>query len=534
MAGLFLYGAWRRWADGFVALSTEDSFLFLSPALFDKFSEAGPRTFPYPLFLKICLEHLGGFPAAIFCQKLFGLATAGLTFAAWTRLKGVMNYRPAGTILHDILGLLVLSHLLLEHGTMLYYEQAIMLEGTSALCLAVVIFAACHFFVLVRQEAPLRAVVIWAAALAASSLFAYEWNPRFGLCVPVAFLMALSGLRCARARVAQGLIAILVPVGLSVVLLFVPQYLISRSNGWNRTFIPKHLFYMHARLVLPELTHDRDDPGFKLYRHEMLVQMSTLIQQELALAEREGYGGNFTLKFSPNKLIWGPADGILYNYFGDNPDGYTKFCLYYFKRAVWHHPAAYLLKVAREWIFLFSIPSPILDASLAPYPLKMLIDGGRCLPGAQAMVPRAADSVRPVFQEYVAQLENRGAYDGVVLASPDFIRDVSGWVNDYFSYGVLAALGFCGLYRWRKPREPGSGNLCQLFAGSTLLLISLIAPITLVMTVCGARHIQGLRVMFVFCAATITLLTILLLANLVGARRWFLGAAQDSSPGDQP
>ena len=115
VALLFLYGVWLRWISGLVAVTTEDSFLFLSPALFGKFSEAGPRTFPYPLFLKICIEYLGGFPAAILGQNVAGLATAGLIFGAWSRLKCVLPYRLAGIVLHDLLGLFMLSHLLLEH-----------------------------------------------------------------------------------------------------------------------------------------------------------------------------------------------------------------------------------------------------------------------------------------------------------------------------------------------------------------------------------------------------------------------------------
>lgn len=525
MIVLFSYGAWLRWMDSFVAITTPDSFLFLSPALLGKFQEAGPRTFPYTLFLKICMEHLGGFPTAIFLQKLLGLVTAGLAFAAWTRLKSVVSYRLPGTVLHDILGLLVLSHLLLEHGTMRYFEQAIMLEATSSLCLAAVIFTACHFFVLVRQGAPSRTVVIWAAALIGISLFTYEWNPRFGPCVPVALLFAVVGLRSAHATIAQGLIALLAPALLSMILLIVPQYLISRANGWNRAFIPKHLFYMHARLVLPELVHDRDDPDFKRYDHELLVRVSAFLEQEFARAARDGAAWNVTLGFMPNKLIWGPADEFLYHYFGSDPGAYREFCLYYFKRAVWPHPGAYLRKVAREWIQLFTPGAPIMDPTLTPYSLEGQLETGLCLPGARDMVPKARDSVRPAFQAFVDQLEHHSVFDAVVLDSPDFLRYEGGWVNDYFSYGLLAASGFCVLCLWRRPRESGPINLCLVFAGSTLLLASLIAPITLVMTVCGERHIQGLRVIFVFCAATITLLSVLLLANLVGARRLLLDSA---------
>ena len=519
VALLFLYGIWLRWLSGLVAVTTEDSFLFLSPALFGKFSEAGPRTFPYPLFLKICIEYLGGFPAAILGQKVAGLATAGLIFGAWSRLKCVLPYRLAGIVLHDLLGLFMLSHLLLEHATMRYYEQAIMLESTSSLCLAAVIFAACHFLVLVRLRSTERPIALWGAILIGASLLTYAWNPRFGPAVVFAFPIAFAGLNAARMRAARIFLVYFVPVALSGLLFFLPQFLISRSNGWNRAFIPKHLFYVHARLVLPELVHDRDDPGFKRYRHEILEQLSSLIEQELARAERDGPGGNFTLGFSPNLLLWGKADGILHNFFADDPDGYREFCLYYFMQAVRNQPGAYAQKVAVEWNFLLQPGFPIMDSSLSPYALKDMINGGNCLPGAREMVPRATDAVRPAFQAFVVQLENHASYDDLVLSSPDFLRFEGSWVNDYFSYSLLSALAACGLCLWRKFREPGHVNLCLVFAGSALLLLGLIAPITIVMTVCGGRHIQGLRVAFVFCAASSTLLTVMLAASLVGARR---------------
>ncbi|HWB98897.1 MAG TPA: hypothetical protein VG672_19445 [Bryobacteraceae bacterium] len=476
------------------------------------------------------MEHLGGFPAAIFLQKLGGLATAALGCAAWMQLKRVMRYRLPGIVLHDLLGLLVLSHLLLDHGTMRYFEQAIMLEATSSCCLAAVIFAASRFLVLVRERAPAGSVTLWAALLIGSSLFTYAWNPRFGPCVPIAFLLAAAGFRSLRLPVVRVLPAFLVPVLLAAIFLFFPQYRISRANEWNRAFIPKHLFYMHARLVLPELMRDRDDPGFTRYPHDLLAGISGLIGEELARADREGPGWNVTLRFMPNRLLWGPADEFLHHYFVSNPAAYREFCLYYFKRAVWPHPSGYVQKVAREWIQLFTPGTTIMDPGIPPLSLSKAITDGLCLPGARDMVPKAVSAVRPAFQALVTQFENHAAFDDVVLDSPGFIRWTSGWVDDFFSYGVLVAAAFCLLLGWRKFRAPGLVNLGLTFGWSALLLASLIAPITLVMTVCGERHIQGLRVLFVFCAATIALMTVLLLAQFAGCRRLFLHDAAESPP----
>ncbi|HWB97063.1 MAG TPA: hypothetical protein VG672_10185, partial [Bryobacteraceae bacterium] len=191
MTALFGYGAWLRWTDGFAAITTSDSFEYLQGALTGDLNQVAWRTFVYPLFLKLCVEHLGGLVAVVALQKFLGLLAGALTFATWMKLKGVIGYRSWGVVLHDTLGLLLLAMMLLSWASTRYFELSIMLESLSTFALAAVVFAAGGLGVALARPGTRRQVPWWAGALVGLSLFANALNPRFSPIVVLSVLLAV-------------------------------------------------------------------------------------------------------------------------------------------------------------------------------------------------------------------------------------------------------------------------------------------------------------------------------------------------------
>lgn len=518
VGALFLFGAWLRWTDGFVAITTPDSYVYLQGALTGDLNEVAWRTFLYPLFLKLTIGHLGGLEAVLALQKLFGLAAAGLTFSAWIHLKTILRYNRRGGVVHDCFGLLLLAMMLLPYGSTRYQEQSIMLESSSTLALSAVAFIASRLFVSLRGSSGPKRVAIWASATIGISLLANTLNPRFGPCVVLALLFAATALRLARASLRQSLLALLVPVALAGPLLLLPQRALDQRNVWNSSFVPMHFLFIHARLTLPEIVHDRDDPAFTRYDRAFLGELAKEIELVFALAERNGSGGNETLKFDPNLLLWGKAATMMREHFRDEPAGAAEFCRHYFLQAVWHQPAAYLKKVALEWAYLLRPGGSVVDDSWPPLPLTPALSQSPALAAIYAQEARAA--VRADFLAYQAQLADSKNYSGVVFHTPFPMNYFGNWVNrGFLSLGLLVS-GLCVFFLWKKGGETGAVNLALVSLGSSLLLFSELAPLAFVTTTCGTRAIQGLRVLFAFTTVDLGLTGLVLLASLVGWRRW--------------
>ena len=526
---LFLYGAWLRWTDGFVAITTPDSFQYLLGTLKGDLREVAWRTFVYPLFLKLCVEHLGGLVAVLAIQKMFGLLAAALVLATWMRLKAVVNFSRWGRVIHDLLGLLLLAMMLLPFGSTRYFEQTIMLESASTLALASILFAACQLLVELRRSSRPQTVTVWAAVLIGLSLFANTLNPRFGPAVLLSFLFALGSLRLARASLGQYLTTLLLPVVLAVPLLILPQRALNQRNVWNSSFVPMHFLFVHARLVLPEIVHDRDDPSFTRYDHAFLQQLSAEIEQVFALADQEGLGGNYTLKFDPNRLLWGRGAALMRDEFRDSPPEFGKFCRYYFLRAVGHHPAAYLKKVADEWWFLLRPGGAVVDDSWPPLPLASELSA--CPSLAETYVEKASDTVRPAFIAYQAQLADSRTFSGVVFRTPFPLNYFGNWINRGFSLLWLFVFCLCSYCLWRRRADRGLRYLCLIFMGSSIFLFGQLAPLALVTTTCGTRAIQGLRVLFVFTIIDMGFMALLLPATLSGWRHWLLDPSSEPGTG---
>ena len=525
---LFFYGAWLRWTDGFVAITTPDSFEYLQGALTGDLSQVAWRSFPYPLFLKLCIEHLGGFGAVLVLQKLFGLTAAALTFAAWMKVKATIRYTQWGGRLHDSFGLLLLAMMLLSYGSTRYFEQSIMLESASTLALAALVFGASGLFVAFRRSPSVQVVAIWVGLTIGISLFANALNPRFSPAVFLAFSFAAISLHRVGAGLWQSLAAILVPVLLAVPLLILPQRPLDQRNIWNRTFVPMHFLFMHARLVLPEIERDRDDPMFTRYDRSFLKEFSGAIEDEFSRAAHDGPGGNYTLLYDPNRLLWGRAGELLRSYARDSASRYNEFCGYYFKRALWHNPLGYAQKVMYEWVYLLRPSGPVLDDSWEDLPLAAGLAWGAGNSGI--FVERSRPSIRPVFAAYQAQLADKSGYSGVVFRTPFSLNHLGLWVNRGFSLLWLVVLGFAGFCLWRKRADPGLTILCLVFLGSSIFLFAQLAPLAFVTTTCGARAIQGLRVLLAFVTVDLGLMSFFLLTTLMGRRHWLL--CPFTEPGD--
>ncbi len=519
---LFIYGAWLRWSDSFVAITTPDSFQYLQGALTGDLSTVAWRTFPYPLFIKVCIEHGGGLETVVALQKAGGLLTALLVFGTWIQFKKIIPYRRWGNMAHDLLGLLLFAMLLLPYGSTRFHEQSIMLEALSSLALALVVFSAARLFTVLRQKSSHLQVALWAGTLLGLSLFANQFNPRFSPTVVLSFLFVVIALRVARVRWTVSLAAITVPIILAVIFLFRIQAPLDRKNIWNSTFVSMHLLFMNVRIILPEITSDAEDTSFTRYDRVFLRQLSSAITDELTRASREGPGGNYTLNYDPNRLLWGPANDLLRSNVHGSPSAYNAFCQYYFRRGLSAHPIGYLHKVALEWWYLLRPSGPVLDDSWSPLPLTAAL--GDSALNAVTYAHRARPAVQPAFLAYQVQLA--ASRDSTVTFSTPFpLNHLGMWVNRFFLIGWVLSGGFAAYCLWRK--VPNMTEISLGFIGISILLLGQFAPLALVTTTCGARAIQGLRVLTAFTTVNIGLIVLLLLVTLTGQKHRFWGKPEE-------
>jgi hypothetical protein len=428
------------------------------------------------------------------------------------RLKAVVNYRPWGHVLHDSLGLVLLAMMLISHGSTRYYEQSIMLEALSSLALALVVFSTCQLFVAVKNNAIGRTTALWAGSLVGLSMFANSFNPRFSPLVVLSLVVAVSSLRLARVPLRFSAAAIAVPLLLSLPLLILPQRVLNQTHKWNSTFISMHALFMHARLVLPEIARDRDDPSFTRYDRKYLGELSNLIQQELDRADREGPGGNYTLNYDPNRLLWGPANDGLRAYAKDSPEFFHKFCQYYFTQALLHNPWGYAKKVALEWWYLLRPSGPILDDSWAPVPLATEFKNSA--PYAAYYIGQARPEVRSIFISYHKLVEEEANRSTVVLSTPPPLDRIGSLATRIHFPAWIILFGFAAWQIRRSSVQTGLAGLAIAFIGVSILLIGQLAPLAMVTTTCGGRAIQGLRVLTALTTVGMGLLGALFVAHL--------------------
>ncbi|HWB98898.1 MAG TPA: hypothetical protein VG672_19450, partial [Bryobacteraceae bacterium] len=320
-------------------------------------------------------------------------------------------------------------------------------------------------------------------------------------------------LRVSRTGLGRSAVALGLPVVLAVPLLILPQRELDRHNPWNRTFVSMHLLFMHARLTLPEIQRDRDDPGFTRYDRAFMQRFSAAIEAEFARAARDGPGGNYTLLYDPNRLLWGEASDLLRAYAQGSPDRYNEFCRYYFRRALTHHPLAYAKKVLYEWAYLFRPGGPMLDDSWDDLPVAAGLAWGRANSGLY--VGRARDETRPAFAAYQAQLGG-SAETKAVFHTPFPLNQLGLWVNRCFFPLWLIVGAASAFLLWPRPRDLSGRALGLAFFGSSLFLMAQLAPLAFVTTTCGGRAVQGLRTLSAFVTADLGLMSCVLLAIGLG------------------
>lgn len=304
-------------------------------------------------------------------------------------------------------------------------------------------------------------------------------------------------------------------------LLILPQRALNQKHKWNKTFISMHAIFMHARLVLPEIVRDRDNPSFTRYDRKYLGEISSAIQEELDRAAREGPGGNYTLNYDPNRLLWGRANDSLRAYAKESPELFNEFCRYYFMRALLNNPMGYVKKVALEWWYLLRPSGPILDDSwTAPIPLAAEFKSSA--PNAAYYIGQARPEVRPVFVAYHTLVEEESNRSTIVLSTPPPLNRIGSLVTRIHFPIWLMLFGFCA---WQLRRSSSKGGLAGLgvaFIGISILLIGQLAPLAMVTTTCGGRAIQGLRVLTALTTIGMGLLGTLFVAQLARCRHLFV------------
>ncbi len=502
--GIFAYGAYVRFVLPQWPLIAPDSYAYMLPVVNGGVYNIGPRTFVYPMFCRFVINGAADWRALTLTQHVLGLLGPALLLAGWYLAGVVIWTSRRARVAHEALGL-ALPLLLVPSGVYVVLEHQMLLESLNAFFQCSLAALLCVLWL----PMPPRRRLLLAGVTACLGVFMYSANPRWGAAAPFVVALAVAaaitgrdpGRSWFRAAWPVLVCAIAAYFGLAQV-----QLRLVTQDPWLGTFTAKHLLWMHADLAVNEWRRDLATTPLPAYA-DLLHKMIPKVEKEIV-----GFGTSHwsTLTFNANALLYveGCPDADLAAYFKGNPDGYTRFCLRYYARIVWHQPVAYFSVVWRMLYYYYGgesgdgafreIAAPISDSLPAGAPVARYV-AGWAVPGQRARLEAAASEME------------RKVTPPVSFTPPAWLMTTVVRLRFWFPLVTLAGVASAGVIWWqprlRRRRELALPALLCLVSVSILFL----QVLTLAMiTVTEGRYSDALRTLAVFslvCAlATVSVL----------------------------
>ena len=514
VAGIFAHGAYVRFVLPQWPLIASDSYAYMLPTINGGVYNIGPRTFVYPMFCRFVVNTAADWRALSVVQHGLGLLGPALLLGGWY-LAGVSLWTSRGArVAHEALGL-ALPLLLVPSGVYVVLEHQLLLESLNAFFQCSLAALLC---VLWLPMSPQRRLTL-ACLTASLAVFMYTANPRWGPAAPLVVALAVGAAITGRDRI-RGWFRVTWPVLACAVATQVGlaqlQLRIVTQDPWLGTFTAKHLLWMHADLALDEWRRDLAGSPSPPYAR-LLETMIRKTEKEMV-----GFGTSHwsTLTFNANALInvADCPDADLAAYFKGDPAGYTRYCLRYYARIVWHQPVAYLGTVWRMLYYYYGGESGDGAWREIAAPISDSLPGGA--PIVRYVATWAVPEQLPRLEAAAVAMETKSSHPAV-FTPPAWLMATVVKLRPWFPLVTLAGIAAASVIllrpRLRARRELAWPALLCLVSITILFL----QVLTLAMvTVTEGRYSDALRTLAVFSlVCALTTLGVLAADRLAEVRR---------------
>lgn len=361
VAALFAWAAWQRFALPLDPIADSDIWGYLAPALRklvgEEFGHTYGRNFVYPAFVFSLVRVFQDFRAIVIAQHLLGLLAVALFLVTWQRARVFVPDSRLSLAVHNGLGLLAATILLLA-AEPIRAEMQLRPEGVCAFLVSLNLYFAIQFMACSFVEKRPRASVgngigtVFTAGLLASA------KPSFGLIaivavVPVTILFFRRG--WFREKIALGVGAIV-----GAALLLVPEYVLSRDDKLGPPFLPATLFVNHANLIRDQMADDLQRGASVPYSREWLERVHATLRAEIAKSLKARPDHYWSLGFDPDYLMYNPGSIVaqLRREFENNGPEPSAFYRFYYWRIWQGRPLAVARKIQIQMSVFYSEMCP--------------------------------------------------------------------------------------------------------------------------------------------------------------------------------
>jgi hypothetical protein len=355
LVAIFVWAIWQRFSLPLVPIADGDTWGYLSPALSKltggQFIHAESRNFLYPAFLLSVLRLFGDFRAITIVQHLFGLGAGVMAVLSWRRTAAFLPQSLVSRSIHEVLGLVFVTIVLLA-GEPIRAEMGIRPEGISGFVLSLNLYFAIEFIarVFVVHDRPALAFGI-GTGLTAFVLASLK--PSFVLLALVP-LLPLGLFFFTREPLRRKIILGLALVTGAIVL-FLPEYLLSRDDELAHAFLPTTLFTTHAGFIRDQMADDLEHEARVPYARDRLTRIYERLVVEIAKSARDE---RFypTLGYSPEYLMYQESSiaVAIAAEFNDDMAAVEAFYRFYYWRTWRHRPVAMAKKVVGEMALFYA------------------------------------------------------------------------------------------------------------------------------------------------------------------------------------
>jgi hypothetical protein len=353
LASIFGLAAWLRLRVPIDPIADPDTWGYLSPALRKltgaEFGHTHGRNFVYPGFLFLLLRVFGDFRAISIAQHFSGLIAGAMLLLTWRRARIFASELRVGHGIHNAVGLLATA-MFLWSTEPIHLEMQIRPEGVCAFLLStnfyfVLQFAICCFIEHRRLSAAVYGTSAVFTSFVLGSVRPSFWFVAIDALLPIMIFFFRPG--WLRQKVAIGVSAAVIAV-----MLFLPEYFLSRQDEISRTFLPTTLFVVHADLIRDQIARDLADNVQLPYPSKWLQQVHEILSK--AIAQSHAANANTRryalLGFDPDDLRSKPSSVTeqLRRDFKSDASALCAFYRFYYWRIWKQQPGLVLKKIARQ------------------------------------------------------------------------------------------------------------------------------------------------------------------------------------------
>src|ERR1051326_5462841 len=240
---LFGLAAWKRFTLPLDPIADPDTWGYLSPALRKltgaPFGHTSGRNFIYPGVVYLLLKVFRDFRAITAAQHVLGVVAGAMLLLTWHRARVFLAHPRLSRGFYRAIGLTAAAMFLVASEPA-HFEMQLRPEGLCAFLFSVNLYVLAQFTVCCVIEHRRVATAVYGIAGVLSSALLGSVKPSFML-VSFLVLLPIGMLFFQRDQLWQ---KVLIAVGgtASVLLLLLPEHLLSRNDRISLTFLPTILF----------------------------------------------------------------------------------------------------------------------------------------------------------------------------------------------------------------------------------------------------------------------------------------------------